>query len=86
MFGKKSSTIRKYESEGLLPQAKKIALNGDGRAWTRVYSPSDIEMLQEFFDRRKPVGRPGPANVPGIDRNAIKVKIDASYLKGRYNG
>ena len=86
MFGKKSSTIRKYEADGFIPKAKKVALNGDGRAWTRVYSPSDIEVLQEFFDRRKPVGRPGPANIPGIDRNAIKVKIDASYLRGKQNG
>jgi len=83
MFGKKSTTIRKYESIGLIPEAKKISLNADGKAWTRVYSPRDVEVLQEFFDRRKPAGRPGPANIPGIDRNAIKAKLDASYLKGR---
>jgi len=83
MFGKKSTTIRKNESDGFIPKAKKVALNGNGKAWTRVYSPSDIEVLTEFFDRRKPVGRPGPANVPGVNRNAIKVKIDASYFKGR---
>lgn len=86
MFGKQSSTIRKYEAKDLIPKAKKIALNGDGKTWTRVYSPSDIEVLMEFFDRRKPAGRPGPANISGINRNAINSKIEASYLKVGKNG
>lgn len=86
MFGKKAATIRKYESKGLLPMPKKIALSRSGKASTRVYSPSDIEALTEFFDRRRPVGRPGPLNAPGINRNAIKIRLDASYFKGRENG
>lgn len=83
MFGVKADTIRRYENLELLPKPRKISLNADGKITTRVYSPSDIEVLTEFFDRRRPVGRPGPANIPGINRNAIKVKIDASYLRGR---
>lgn len=83
MFGKKNPTIRKYESLGLLPKARKISLNGSGKSWTRVYSSSDIEILAEFFDSRKPAGRPASTNVAGIDREAIKDKLDALYMRGK---
>jgi len=86
MFGKKTATIRKYENMGLLPEPRKISLNRSGRASTRVYSPNDIEVITEFFDRRRPVGRPGPLNTPGINRNAVKTRVDASYLKVGKNG
>jgi predicted DNA-binding transcriptional regulator AlpA len=83
MFGKKSATIRRYESSGLLPKAKKISLSGSGNYWTRLYSPSDIEILAEFFDSRKPAGRPASTNVAGINREAIKDKLDALYMRGK---
>jgi hypothetical protein len=67
----------------LLPKAKKISLNGSGKSWTRVYSPSDIEILADFFDSRKPAGRPASTNVAGIDREAIKDKLDALYMRGK---
>ena len=83
MFGKKNSTIRKYESLELLPKAKKISLNGSGKNWTRVYSLSDIEILAEFFDSRNPAGRPASTNVAGINREAIRDKLDGLYMRGK---
>lgn len=58
MFGKKSSTIRKYESIGLIPVSEKISLHGGGKLETRVYSEKQVEELAEFFRRRRSAGRP----------------------------
>jgi hypothetical protein len=86
IVGKKTSTIRKYENDGLLPQVEKISLNPDAKTSTRVYSPKDIEVVADFFDRRKPAGRPGNTNVAGINKSTVKQKIDSMYIRGNING
>jgi hypothetical protein len=58
MFGKKTSTIRKYENMGLIPAGEKISLHGGGKLETRVYSERQVEELAEFFRRRRSAGRP----------------------------
>lgn len=58
MFGKKSSTIRKYENMGLIPVSEKISFDGGGKLETRVYSEKQVEELAEFFRRRRSAGRP----------------------------
>lgn len=86
IVGRKPATIRKYENNGLLPQVEKIALNHDGKTWTRIYSPEDIEVVAEFFNRRKPVGRPADTNVAGINKSTVKRKLDSMYIRGNDNG
>lgn len=81
LLGRKSATIRKYEQIGLIPKARKISLNVEGKITTRVYSPKDIEELIDFFDRRKPVGRPGKTNIGGINRKEIKRRLDSKYIR-----
>lgn len=58
MFGKKTSTIRKYETIGLIPAGEKISLHVGGKLQTRVYSERQVEELAEFFRRRRTAGRP----------------------------
>lgn len=79
ILGKKSATIRKYENIGLIPQAMKISLNRQGKLTTRVYTADEVNELAEFFDRRRPAGRPGPANRAGVNKQAIKQKLDSMY-------
>ena len=86
IIGRKSATIRKYESLGLLPAVEKISLSHDGKATTRVYSPQDIEEIVEFFHRRKPAGRPYKQKLPNINKIVVKSKIDSLYIRGKKNG
>lgn len=79
--GKKSATLRKYESVGLLPKAKKISTNPDGRAQTRVYSLEDLDELRRFFTSRRPVGRPRSKKIDHVNKNDIKQRIDILKAK-----
>lgn len=86
ILGKKSSTIRKYESIGLIPEARKISLNIEGKALTRVYTSKDIEDLSLFFQNRRPVGRPSSTNISGFNKDAVRKKIRAVLDKEKNNG
>lgn len=79
LFGKKTTTIRKYEEIGLIPKVRKVCLNSGGKIASRVYTPKDIEDLVEFFDRRRPAGRPSSTNLSGIDKLNIKHMLDSKY-------
>jgi hypothetical protein len=85
-LGRKASTIRKYESEGLLPKAKKISTNPEGKAQTRVYSQEDVDNLKSFFERRRPVGRPSYNRNNPLNKQEIKFKIDHIKMKEKLNG
>lgn len=86
LIGRKSATLRKYENLGLLPSVEKISLSYEGKATTRVYSPQDIEEIVEFFDRRRPAGRPYKQKIPNINKIVVKSKIDSLYIRGKKNG
>jgi hypothetical protein len=79
LFGKKTTTIRKYEEIGLIPKVRKVCLNSEGKITTRLYTPKDVEDLIEFFDRRKPVGRPASTNRSGLYKENIRRKLDSRY-------
>lgn len=57
IFGKKPSTIRKYERLGLIPVAKKISFDRDAKLQSRVYSDEQLEEIELFFRRRRAAGR-----------------------------
>lgn len=86
MVGKKSSTIRKYESSGLIAPARKISLSESGKATTRVYNLRDVEEILEFFEKRRPVGRPSSVNISGFNKNAIREKLTIALKKEKENG
>ena len=83
--GKKPSTIRKYENDGLIPKAKKVSSNPEGRAHMRVYSLEDIEQLRLFFERRRPVGRPVSSSKE-YKRKDVKLKLGNIKAKEKFNG
>lgn len=78
---KKPSTLRKYENSGLIPKAKKISTNPDGRAQTRVYSLEDLDEIRRFFDNRRPAGRPRLRKREVLSKRDIKKKIDILSMK-----
>jgi len=81
MLGKQPATLRKYEQLGLIPKVRKISLNFGEKRFTRVYTSKDVEEIVEFFDRRKPVGRPSRTNTFGINKNEIKRILNSRYIK-----
>ncbi len=86
VVGKKSATIRKYENDGLIPKARKITTNPEGRAQTRVYSQEDLEQLVVFFEKRRPAGRPSLNRGNVYNREEVKNKLDQIKIKERLNG
>jgi hypothetical protein len=77
MLGKKQGTLRKYEHLDLIPKARKCKI---GESEMRVYTAQDIDVLVEFFETRRGVGRPGGFNKRGtVNRNDV-----ATYISGRY--
>lgn len=84
--GKKPTTIRKYEANGLIPKARKIATNPEGKAQTRIYSLEDVEQLKLFFEKRRPVGRPSMDRSKEYSREEVKNKLDQIKMKEKLNG
>ena len=80
-LGKKPSTLRKYEGLGLIPKARKISLTFGAKPSTRVYTSKEVDEIIDFFDRRKPVGRPSHTNFSGINKNEIRRIFDSRYIK-----
>ena len=81
MLGKKPATLRKYEQSGLTSEIRRISLGFGADKLTRVYTASNVEELIEFFDRRKPVGRPAATNLSGINKKEIRKILDSRYIK-----
>lgn len=86
VVGKKSATIRKYENTGLIPKARKITTNPEGRAQTRVYSQEDLDQLVIFFERRRPAGRPSLYRSNASNKEEVKNKLDQIKMKEKLNG
>lgn len=85
MVRRKSTTIRKYESMGLLAQPKKISIKPSGSRPYRVYSQREIDDMIDFFDKRRSVGRPAGRGHDTISKSDIKQKLD-SLQKEKLNG
>jgi len=82
---RKSATIRKYESIGLLAQPRKISIKVHGGRPYRVYSQREIADMVDFFDKRRSAGRPRPSRRDTISKSEIKHKLD-SLQKDKLNG
>ena len=84
--GRKSSTIRKYENDGLIPKVEKISLNPSGRPVTRVYTRKDVEDIVVFFERRKSVCRPVRSRKSSVSINSIHQQILENKRRKNNNG
>lgn len=74
---KKSTTIRKYESMGLLSQPKKISIKPSGNRPYRVYSQREVDDIINFFDKRRSVGRPVGQRHDTMSKSDIRRKLDS---------
>ncbi len=80
VVGRKPVTIRKYEHLGLIPKAKKVVTKLGGERQIRVYSQEDVDDLVNFFNKRRPVGRP---NLPRIqNKTDVKQRLNNTKMKG----
>lgn len=82
---KHTSTIRKYESIGLLSQPKKIFMKPSGNRPYRVYSRSEVDEIITFFEKRRSVGRPVAQKHDTMSKSDIKHKLDF-LQKEKLNG
>ncbi len=85
MVKRKSTTIRKYESMGLLVQPKKISIKPSGSRPYRVYSQREVDDMVNFFEKRRSAGRPTVKKHDTISKSDIKQKLD-SLQKEKLNG
>lgn len=82
---KKSSTIRKYESIGLLEQPKKIFMKPSGNRPYRVYSRKEVDDMIVFFEKRRSAGRPVAQKHDTMSKSDIKQRLDF-LQKEKLNG
>jgi hypothetical protein len=79
IIDKKSDTIRKYETSGLIPKARKVNLNKEGTSSIRVYTLRDVYDLVEIFSMRNKAGRK-TSHVPVNQTEALR-RINARFQK-----
>ena len=82
---KSTSTIRKYESIGLLSQPKKIFMKPSGNRPYRVYSRSEVDDIITFFEKRGSAGRPYAQKHDTMSKSDIKHRLDF-LQKEKLNG
>ena len=81
LLGKKPSTLRKYEREGLLPEVSRFRLADGERHNVRFYSPADVDDLVHFFSRRRGPGPKTDTNYGGVNRRDVGRYIASKYKK-----
>lgn len=91
MLNRSAETIRRYETMGLIPKAKKLNISKDGykNSAVRLYKESDVYELSEFFAHRRPVGRP-PAmvrdQISKINQKELTRYLDSRFQQVKRNG
>lgn len=80
MLNRKETTIRRYETAGLIPTPRRIHYSKKHPMKVRIYSVSDAFELAEFFSNRRSVGRPSSLNsVSRINYKEVLTHINARY-------
>lgn len=80
MVGKKPGTLRKYESQGLVPIARQFPLNAEGSKKVRLYSWHDILDLVEHVEKIRPPGRPSTINAPAkLNKEHLKLRLSTRF-------
>lgn len=77
MLQRSPDTLRRYETDGLIPPAPKFDL---GQQSVRLYSVREIRSLVQFFDQRNPVGRPSKTNFSyGVNKIELRRKLSKRF-------
>lgn len=82
MVDRKVDTLRRYERAGYLSKPPIYFLDPMGKKQMRVYDTKAIVEVVEFFERRKPNGRPSKGNKRSyVDKKTIMRFMSARYKK-----